>query len=63
MSAVGVRAFVDRYLAFFTTPVLVLVIVGVWQLYIEVTGVSHFVLPAPKDVLTALGTQITDPHI
>lgn len=57
------RSFVDRYLVFITTPLLVLAILGVWQAYVSITGVSQFVLPPPGDVWTALKTQVVDPYI
>lgn len=55
--------FVDRYLVFITTPVLALAIIGAWEGYVRTSGVSHFVLPAPGDVLSALKIQVTDPYV
>ncbi|MFC6152316.1 ABC transporter permease [Nocardioides yefusunii] len=55
--------FVDRWLVFVTTPLLALVIIGGWEAYVRLSGVSHFVLPGPGDVFAALKTQITDPYV
>ncbi|WP_110241519.1 ABC transporter permease [Nocardioides gilvus] len=63
MSRTTARGFLDKYLALITTPLVAVALVGLWQLYIEVTGVSHFILPAPADVWAALTTQVTDPFI
>lgn len=57
------RTFIDRYLVLVTTPVLVLAIVGAWQAYVELSGVSKFVLPPPGDVWAALKTQVVDPYV
>jgi ABC-type nitrate/sulfonate/bicarbonate transport system permease component len=34
--------------------VAVVVLVGIWQAYVDIAGVSHFVLPSPGEVLSAL---------
>ncbi len=44
----------DRYLTWFTTPLLILLFLGLWKLYIVVFNVSPFMLPPPEAVGKAL---------
>ncbi|WP_181780137.1 ABC transporter permease [Pseudonocardia pini] len=46
-----------------TTPLIVLAVVGLWKLYVELSGISPFVLPAPEDVAVAFVEQITTPAV
>lgn len=55
--------YVDRYLVFITTPLLAIAIIGAWEAYVRLSGVSHFVLPGPSDVWAAFKTQVTDPYV
>lgn len=55
--------FVDRWLVFITTPLLAIFIIGIWEAYVRISGVSHFVLPAPSDVFAALKIQVMDPYV
>jgi NitT/TauT family transport system permease protein len=48
-----------RRIQLVSTPLILLVLIGVWKLYIAVSGVSEFVLPAPEDVGSAFVDQIT----
>jgi NitT/TauT family transport system permease protein len=43
----------SKWLPWITTPLLAIVIVGVWQAYITAAGVSPFILPAPAAVWRA----------
>lgn len=53
----------NRWLSFYTTPVLVAVFLLCWKIYVETSGVSRFVLPAPEAVAQAFWEQITDPFV
>lgn len=44
-------------------PVLLVLLVGVWQFAVSVIGVSEFILPAPMAVLGALGELMSGPEI
>jgi NitT/TauT family transport system permease protein len=55
--------FVRRHLVFFTTPVVVVLLIAVWHFYVEASGVSRFVLPSPGRVWEALKYQVTDPFV
>ena len=48
-----------KYLPWISAPVMLLVLLGVWQFAVSVIGVSKFILPAPVDVGTALKTMVT----
>jgi NitT/TauT family transport system permease protein len=48
-----------KYLPWISAPVMLLLVVGVWQFAVSVIGVSKFILPAPVDVASALGTLVT----
>jgi NitT/TauT family transport system permease protein len=49
----------SRALPWVTTPLIVVLLVVLWELYVAVTGVSEFVLPPPQAVARALGEQLT----
>ncbi|NPC97613.1 ABC transporter permease [Nocardioides sp. zg-DK7169] len=57
------RSLLDRYLVLVTTPLLALALIGGWQLYVELSDVSPFIVPPPGDVWTALRSQVSDPYI
>lgn len=57
------KAFVQRHLVFFTTPLVFAVLIGGWQLYVTASGISSFLLPGPGAVWEALKTQVTDPFV
>lgn len=57
------KKFVRRRLVFFTTPLVAILLIGGWQLYVTTSGISHFLLPGPGAVWDALKTQVTDPYI
>ncbi|PVG80782.1 ABC transporter permease [Nocardioides gansuensis] len=63
MSASSRKSLLDRYLVFLTTPLLAAGLIGIWQVYIVVTDISAFLLPAPRNVLDALVQQVSDPYI
>src|SRR5476649_2558805 len=48
-----------KYLPWISAPVMLLLVVGVWQFAVSVIGVSKFILPAPVDVASALATLVT----
>ncbi len=49
-----------RVLPWITTPILVLVFVGIWAAYVSIGKVSPFILPAPNAVLTAWIDMLQD---
>lgn len=53
----------DRYLVLITTPLLIAALLGIWQGYVSLTGISAFVLPPPGDVWSAFLSQISDGYI
>ena len=55
--------FLRRHLVFVTTPLVLILLIGGWQLYVSVTGISSFLLPPPKAVWEALKIQVTDPFV
>lgn len=44
-----------RYLPWISSPILLLLFVGVWQFAVSVVGVSRFILPSPADVYESMG--------
>lgn len=50
-------------LTFITTPVLTIILVLIWHLYVTAFDVSSFILPAPAKVLEALSLQVRDPVV
>lgn len=53
----------NRWIAFYTTPVIVVLALVVWELYVRASGISRFVLPSPTAVGRAFADQITDPFV
>lgn len=53
-------AFAPR-LTWITTPAILVLFFLVWKTYVVWSGVSAFVLPAPENVLAALGKDLTNP--
>ena len=51
----------SRVLPWLGTPAAVLVILGAWQAYVSLSGVSPLILPAPVAVLQALLTLLAQP--
>lgn len=58
-----VAKFLDKYLVFITTPLLTVAILGAWETYVRMSGISSFVLPGPGDVWAAFKTQVADPYV
>ena len=52
-----------KYLPWISTPVLFLLLLGVWQFAVSVLGISPFILPTPADVATSLKELVTGPDI
>jgi NitT/TauT family transport system permease protein len=52
-----------RLLPWISTPVLLILFIGVWKLSTVVFNVSRFVLPPPEDVWTALLTLMGQPEV
>jgi len=50
-------------LPFITTPIIVVAFVVLWKLYVELAGVSEYILPPPEAVFSALVGQLTDPVV
>jgi NitT/TauT family transport system permease protein len=46
-------AFREALLPWITTPILLLIFVGIWHFYVTIGGVSAFILPAPAAVWSA----------
>ncbi|MET8307345.1 ABC transporter permease [Micromonospora sp. NPDC005173] len=53
----------NRWLSFYTSPLLVALFLVAWKVYVEVTDLSRFVLPAPEAVFKSFAEQITDPFV
>lgn len=53
----------NRWIAFYTTPLIVVIALVLWELYVRISGISRFVLPSPTAVFAAFGDQITDPYV
>jgi NitT/TauT family transport system permease protein len=53
----------NRWLPFYTTPLILITAIGLWELYVRVSDISRFILPSPVDVAAAFGEQITDSYV
>lgn len=53
----------SRWLPVVTTPVLVVLAVLAWKVYVEASDISEFVLPPPEDVARAFWGQITEGYV
>lgn len=51
-----------RYTSWIATPLLLAVIVLVWEVYVRVFEVSPFILPSPVDVWSSVVTLLSDPR-
>lgn len=51
-----------RLLPWISTPLLLVVIVGVWKLYTMVSGISEFVIPTPEAAWVSLVALVTEPE-
>ncbi|MBW0106619.1 hypothetical protein I4I78_29745, partial [Pseudonocardia sp. KRD-291] len=58
----GERLWMKR-LPWISGPVMLVLLVAVWQFTVSVVGVSEYILPAPLAVLGALGELMTGPDI
>lgn len=52
--------FVSRYLPFFTTPLLLAAMIGLWQWYVTSNPNSQYILPRPEKVWNRLIEFMTD---
>ncbi len=59
----GKRLAENRWLSLVTTPLIVLFALWYWDFYVQTSGISRFVLPAPSAVGSAFVGQITDPFV
>ena len=59
----GAAATSDRWVPWITTPLLVLVLLFVWNLYVRLSGITGFILPAPGDVWDAYLDEIGKPTL
>jgi len=60
----GPRRLLDeRWLPYWTTPLLVAAFLALWKLYVESQDISEFVLPPPEEVARAFAEQVTDPFV
>ncbi|MGI5151292.1 ABC transporter permease [Plantactinospora sp. CA-294935] len=57
----GEREGVGRLLPWISSPILLLLFLGVWQFAVSVVGVSEFILPAPLQVGRSLVGMLDDP--
>ncbi len=57
------RIAANRWLAYYTTPLILLAAIGLWELYVRTSDISPFVLPSPLAVGEAFGEQITDGYV
>jgi len=48
------ESFVSRHLAWFTTPAIIAVFVLIWEVYVQTSGISKFVLPSPSSIGQAI---------
>lgn len=48
------RSLLEKRLTWITTPLLVLAFIGAWSLYVNVVGISRFLLPGPTAIFNAL---------
>jgi NitT/TauT family transport system permease protein len=46
--------FFTRHLAWFTTPAIIAVFVLIWEVYVQSSGISKFVLPSPSSIGRAI---------
>jgi NitT/TauT family transport system permease protein len=58
----GERVWMTR-LPWVSGPLMLVVLLAIWQLAVSVFGVSEFILPSPSAVAGALGTLLTGPDI
>jgi NitT/TauT family transport system permease protein len=58
----GERVWMKR-LPWVSGPLMLVVLLAIWQLAVSVFGVSEFILPSPSAVAGALGTLLTGPDI
>src|SRR4051794_15581846 len=52
-----------RRLPWISGPIMLLALIGAWQLAVSVVGVSAFILPAPAAVAGALGELLASDDI
>ena len=55
------REWLMKALPWLATPVLIVLLIGIWQFAVSGLGISEFILPAPKGVLTSLGDILRQP--
>lgn len=55
--------FLMKRLPWFTAPLLLALLLAVWQFAVSVLEVSRFILPAPAEVAVSLQTLVTGPDI
>ena len=53
----------NRWLSLYTTPLLIALFIAGWKAYVEISGISRFVLPPPEAVGKAFIEQVTDPFV
>ncbi|GIG91531.1 ABC transporter permease [Plantactinospora endophytica] len=57
----GEREGVGRWLPWISSPILLVLFLGVWQFAVSVVGVSEFILPAPLKVGESLVGMLDEP--
>ncbi len=62
MTSKGTRAGIERSLPWVTTPLLLLLLVALWQLYVDRTQISAFILPRPGAVASAWFALLSTPR-
>lgn len=61
--SLGQRIARSRWLSLWTTPLLLVTVLVIWETYVNVTGISRFVLPAPTQIGSVFVEQVTDPFV
>src|SRR5690625_2940303 len=49
--------------AWVTTPLIALLLLSIWELYVRISGINKFVLPSPIAVIRALANQLKSPYV
>ena len=52
-----------KLLPWISTPILLILVIGIWKLSTTVFGISRFVLPPPEDVAVTLGMLMREPEL
>jgi len=56
------RSWIEKRLAWITTPLIILLFIGVWAFYVQYFKVSRFLLPSPDGIWRALLDLLQQPY-